>query len=88
MRPGWQGSPCGTFFYLSLILDLFSCKIVGWEVEQAETAAAAAADVERADQPARWNGASRAWTSMGSVWLTPNATQTRTPDARSPNRAE
>ena len=45
----WLAGPArGTFYYLFLILDLFSRKIVGWEVEEAETAAAAARVVERA----------------------------------------
>jgi hypothetical protein len=28
-------------------------------------------DQARAEQPARWSGATRAWTPVGSVWLNP-----------------
>jgi transposase InsO family protein len=38
----------GLFFYLYLIVDLYSRKIVGWEVHEQESAAHAAALVQRA----------------------------------------
>ena len=38
----------GTFFYLYLILDIFSRKIVGWEVYERETAELAAQVLQRA----------------------------------------
>ena len=38
----------GLFFYLYLILDLYSRKIVGWEIHERESAAHAAALVQRA----------------------------------------
>ena len=45
----WLPGPIrGQFFYLYLILDLFSRKIVGWEVHRAENAEHAADLVERA----------------------------------------
>jgi len=45
----WLPGPArGVFFYLFMILDLYSRKIVGWEVYEAESAAAAAAVLERA----------------------------------------
>jgi len=45
----WLAGPArGLFFYLYLILDLYSRKIVGWEVHETETAALGAEVVERA----------------------------------------
>lgn len=45
----WLGGPArGLFFYLYLILDLYSRKIVGWEVHERESAALGADLVERA----------------------------------------
>ena len=45
----WLPGPArGSFFYLFMILDIFSRKIVGWEVAASESAAAAAAVLERA----------------------------------------
>ena len=45
----WLPGPVvGTFFYLYLMLDLFSRKVVGWEVFEEETAACAAIVVRKA----------------------------------------
>jgi putative transposase len=45
----WLPGPiAGTFFYLYLIIDIFSRKIVGWEVHDRETAEFAAQVLERA----------------------------------------
>ena len=45
----WLPGPVvGTFFYLYLMLDLFSRKVVGWEVFEEETAACAAVVVRKA----------------------------------------
>ena len=45
----WLPGPvAGTFFYLYLILDIFSRKIVGWEVYELETAECAAQVLQRA----------------------------------------
>lgn len=45
----WLPGPiAGAFFYLYLILDIFSRKIVGWEVHERETADFAAQMLERA----------------------------------------
>jgi putative transposase len=45
----WLPGPvAGTFFYLHLMLDLFSRKIVGWEVHDRETAEFAAQVLQRA----------------------------------------
>jgi transposase InsO family protein len=45
----WLSGPVkGLFFYLYLILDLYSRKIVGWEVYEGESAAHAAEVVHRA----------------------------------------
>lgn len=45
----WLPGPvAGTFFYLYLILDIFSRKIVGWEVYERETAEFSAQVLERA----------------------------------------
>lgn len=45
----WLPGPArGLFFYLFVILDIYSRKIVGWEVYESESAAAAAAVLERA----------------------------------------
>jgi putative transposase len=45
----WLPGPvAGTFFYLYLILDIFSRKIVGWEVYERETAEFAAQVLQRA----------------------------------------
>ena len=45
----WLAGPArGLFFYLYLILDLYSRKIVGWEVHETETAALGARVVEQA----------------------------------------
>lgn len=45
----WLPGPvAGTFFYLYLIVDIWSRKIVGWEVHERETAEFAAAVLERA----------------------------------------
>lgn len=45
----WLPGPTrGLFFYLFVILDIYSRKIVGWEVYENESAAAAAAVLERA----------------------------------------
>jgi len=42
------GSARGTFFYLFMILDIFSRKIVGWEVAESESAAEAASVLQKA----------------------------------------
>jgi transposase InsO family protein len=45
----WLAGPVqGLFFYLYFILDLYSRKIVGWEVHEGECASAAAQVIERA----------------------------------------
>jgi putative transposase len=45
----WLAGPVqGLFYYLYLIVDLYSRKIVGWEVYEGECAGAAAAVIERA----------------------------------------
>jgi putative transposase len=45
----WLPGPvAGTFFYLYLILDIFSRKIVGWEIYERETAEFAAQVLQRA----------------------------------------
>ena len=45
----WLPGPiAGAFFYLYLIVDIFSRKIVGWEVHERETAVFAAQVLERA----------------------------------------
>ena len=45
---GLPGPVKGLFFYLDLIVDLYSRKIVGWEVYECESAAYAAEVVRRA----------------------------------------
>ena len=45
----WLPGPvAGTYFYLYLMLDLFSRKVVGWEVFETETAECAAQEIGRA----------------------------------------
>ncbi len=45
----WMPGPiAGSFFYLYLILDIFSRKIVGWEVHEVERAELAAGVIQRA----------------------------------------
>jgi putative transposase len=42
------GPVSGMFFYLYLIVDIFSRKIVGWEVHECETAERAALLIQKA----------------------------------------
>jgi transposase InsO family protein len=45
----WLGGPArGVFYYLFMIVDLYSRKIVGWEIFEAESAAAASEVLQRA----------------------------------------
>ena len=45
----WMPGPvAGMFFYLYLIVDIFSRKIVGWEVHERESAELAAVLIRRA----------------------------------------
>ena len=45
----WMPGPiAGMFFYLYLIVDIFSRKIVGWEVHESESADLAAALIRQA----------------------------------------
>ena len=45
----WLPGPAlGVFFYLYMIVDIFSRKIVGWEIHESESAASAAKLLERA----------------------------------------
>jgi putative transposase len=65
----------GRWFHLYLILDLFSRKIVGWEVHATDDANHAARHElytqARESNPARWSRNTRDWSAPGPVTLNP-----------------
>jgi len=77
----FNGSIKGKYFYLYLFMDLFSRKIIGWEVWDSETSERRVGEnnrkrkvvYEKAKQKhsERWSGEIRSWDYSDTKWLNP-----------------
>ena len=58
----------GVYLHVYLVMDVWSRKIVGWRIAEADSAEIAA---ELSANPERWSGQTRNWAPVGLVVLNP-----------------